>query len=85
MGTDSSRILGDIVVLKNKFTGRMNSVIGANLLPDTYVCDPCGTKACDMQAELNLSPSLPNTRKQSPLFGDLSPESTNRDFSKIVI
>lgn len=53
----------DIVVLKNKCTGRMDSVIGANLLPDSCMCDPCGTKACDIQAELNLSPHLPNTRK----------------------
>lgn len=63
----------------------MDSVIGANLLPDSCMCDPCGTKACDIQAERNLSPHLPNTRKQSPLFGDLSPESTNGVCSKIVI
>lgn len=63
----------------------MDSVIGAKLLPDSCMCDLCGTKACDIQAELNLSPRLPSTRKQSPLFGDLSPESTNRVCSKIVI
>lgn len=40
----------DTVVLNNKFTGKMDSVTGANLLPDSHVCDPSETKACEIQA-----------------------------------
>jgi len=38
------------MMLKNKSAGKMDDVTGAELLPDSRMCDTCGSEACNIQA-----------------------------------
>lgn len=70
----------------------MDSITGANLLPDSYISDPCGTKVCAFRrnSDLALAYRTHSNRTHSltvfkiPQFRDLSPESTKGDYSRIV-
>lgn len=53
------------MTLKNKFTGKVDDVTGAKLLPDSPYVIPVGASHVTFRLELTLSPSLPNTCKQT--------------------